>query len=100
MKVSQHYSCYYLFLAAFLVGGSVYKVGEYIKDVRYGDIWEIIDISGTQPLDYVKLGKKFDSGSYRPVGYIYNIMCNYRDLKSMYVKLPAARLLLQNSIKR
>lgn len=87
-------------LQRFYMKRNDHKVGEYIKDIHYNDIWEIIDISGTQPLDYVKLAKKFDNMSFKPVSYTHNILCNYRDLKSQYVRLPMARLLLQSNIRR
>jgi hypothetical protein len=79
------------------MSNSVYKVGQWIKHIQTGDLFEILYLYEGPGYKHVKIGKKFDSRSMSLYKAIYNNTIDFKQLQQSYELAPMAQVLLQYS---
>lgn len=72
---------------------SDYKVGDWLVDKRYNDVWEITYIFRTDPTPMAKITQKFDMINKTECGFIHNRTILFEDLDEGFTAAPLARLL-------
>jgi len=75
---------------------TAYKIGDWVMDKQYGDIYEIVKVWPDIFSDWTQLVKKIDGRTNTIYLPHYATTCNFASLNSNFDKVPAARLLYGN----
>jgi hypothetical protein len=79
------------------MSNSVYKTGQWLKELRSGDLYEITRIYNGPSYLHIVISKKFDSMSNSHYGSIFNRTMDFKDLRDKFELAPMAQVLLQYS---